>query len=44
MDEFVSISALMQSRKYKIDSKDITERFLFSVFDSSIMTQIVGVQ
>ena len=29
MNEFVSISALMQSRKYKIDSKDITERFQF---------------
>ena len=31
----------MQSRKDKINSKDITERFLFSLFDSSIMTQIV---
>ena len=29
----------MQSRKDKINSKDITERFLFSLFDSSIMTQ-----
>ena len=31
----------MQIRKDKINSKDITERFLFSLFDSSIMTQIV---
>ena len=41
VNEFVSISELMQSRKDKINSKDITERFLFSLFDSSIMTQIV---
>ena len=31
----------MQSRKDKMNSKDITERFLFSLFDSSVMTQIV---
>ena len=31
----------MQSRKDKINSKDITERFLFSLFDTSIMSQIV---
>ena len=31
----------MQSRKDKIiNSKDITERLLFSLFDSSMMTQI----
>ena len=41
MNEFVSISELMQSRKYKIISKDITERFSFILLDSSIMTQIV---
>ena len=41
MNEFVSISELMQSRKDKINSKDITERFLFSLCDSSVMTQIV---
>ena len=41
MNEFVSISELMQNRKDKINSKDITERFLFSLFDSSIMIQIV---
>ena len=41
MNEIVSISELMQSRKNKISSKDITERFLFSLFDSSVMTQIV---
>ena len=41
MNEFVSISELMQSRKDKINFKDITERFLFSLFDSSIATQIV---
>ena len=40
MNEFVSISELMQSRKDKINSKDITERFLFSLFDSSVMSQI----
>ena len=31
----------MQSRKDKVKHKDITERFLFSLFDSSMMTQIV---
>ena len=31
----------MQGRKDKINSKDITERFLFSLFDSSVMAQIV---
>ena len=41
VDEFVSISELMQGRKDKINSKDITERVLFSLFDTSIMTQIV---
>ena len=41
MNEFVSISELMQIRKDKINSQDITERFLLSLFDSSIMTQIV---
>ena len=41
MIEFVSISELMQSRKDKINSKDITERFFFSLFDSSVITQIV---
>ena len=30
----------MQSRKDKINSKDITERFLFSLFDSSVMLEI----
>ena len=41
VNEFVFISKLTQSRKDKINSKDITERFLFSLCDSSIMTQIV---
>ena len=42
MNEFTSISELMQSRKDKTNSKDIiTERLLFSLFDSSVMTQIV---
>ena len=40
MNEFVSISEIMQSRKDKINSKDITERILFSLFDSCIMTQM----
>ena len=40
MNEFVPISELMQRRKDKINSKDITERFLFSFFDSSVTTQI----
>ena len=35
VNEFVSISELTQSRKDKINCKDITERF-----DSSIMLQI----
>ena len=30
----------MQSRKDKINSNDITEGFLFSLFDTSIMSQI----
>ena len=41
VNRFVSISELLQNRKDKINSKDITERFLFSLFDSSVMTQIV---
>ena len=36
VNEFVSISELTQSRKDKINSKDITERF-----DSSVILQIV---
>ena len=36
------MSELMQSRKDKINSKNITEIFLFSLFDSSTMSQIVG--
>ena len=35
------MSELMQSRKDKVKAKHITERFLFSLFDSSMMTQIV---
>ena len=38
MNEFVS--ELTQSSKDKINSKDITDRFLFSLFDSSVMSQI----
>ena len=41
MNEFVPIFELLQNRKDKINSKDITERFLFSLLDSSIMTEIV---
>ena len=41
VNEFVSISEFVQSRKDKINSENITERFVFSLFDSSIMTQIV---
>ena len=40
MNEFVSICELTQSRKDNINSKDITGRFLFSLFDSSVMLQI----
>ena len=36
-----SISELMQSRKYRINCKDITERFLLSLFHSSIISHIV---
>ena len=42
MNEFDSISEFTQSRKDKINSKDITERFLSSLFDSSVMSQTVG--
>ena len=31
----------MESRKDKINSKDTTERFLFNLCDTSIMSQIV---
>ena len=41
VNEFVFISELLQNRKDKIISKDITETFLFSLFVYSIMTQIV---
>ena len=41
MNEFVSISELLLNRKDKINSKDITEKLIFSLFDPSIMTQIV---
>ena len=41
VNEFVSTSELMQSKKDQINSKDITERFLFSFFDSSILIQLV---
>ena len=41
MNKFVSISELMQSRKDKFKSKHITKILLFSLFFSSIMTQIV---
>ena len=40
VNEFVSISELTQSRKDKINSKDIIESFLFRLFDSSVMLQI----
>ena len=39
-NEFVSISKLTQSKKDKINTKDIKERFLFSLFDLSVMSQI----
>ena len=41
MNEFVFISELTQSRKDKTNSKDITERFLFRFFDSSVMLKRV---
>ena len=40
MNEFVSISELTQIRKDKFNPKDITERFLSSLFDTSVMLQI----
>ena len=40
MNEFVSMSEPTQRRKDKSNSKDITERFLFSLFDSTVMSQI----
>ena len=39
VNEFVSISELTQSRKDKINFKGIAERFIFSFFDSSVMSQ-----
>ena len=42
VSEFASISEFMQRKKCKINCKDITERFLSSLFDTSIMSQIVG--
>ena len=40
MNEFVSISELTQRRKDKINSKNIAERFIVSLIDSSVMLQI----
>ena len=40
MNEFASKSELTQSRKDKINSKYITRRFLFRLFDSTVMLQI----
>ena len=40
MNEFVSISEVTQSRKIKSTLNDVTGRFLFSLFDSSVMLQI----
>ena len=41
MNLFVSIFEFTQSSKDKINSKDITETFLFSLFDSSVMSLLV---
>ena len=43
MNEFVSYPKLCKADKIlqDITSKDITERFLFSLFDTSVMSQIV---
>ena len=40
-NKFVSIYELTQSREDKVSCKGMTERFLFSFFDSPIMSQIV---
>ena len=40
MNEFVSVLELMPSRKDGINSMDITEIFLFSLFDLSVMSKI----
>ena len=40
MNGFVSISELTKAEKIKPTLKDITGRFRFSVFDSSVMLQI----
>ena len=40
MNEFVSISELTQRIKDKINSKNIAERFIVSLIDSSVMLQI----
>ena len=43
LQPFVYISELTESRKVKIpvNSRDITEKFLFSLFDTTFMQQIV---
>ena len=40
VNKFVSICELMRSRKDTVNSKDITEIFLFSLFESSVMPQL----
>ena len=43
LQPFVDISELTENRKVKIPikSRDITEKFLFSLFDTTFMQQIV---
>ena len=38
---WMNLSLQMQSKRDKINSKETTERFLFNLFDSSVMSQIV---
>ena len=41
MNDFVSIPKLLQSIEDKINSKDITEKKIFNLFDTLIMSEIV---
>ena len=42
VNQFVYIFTPLQNRKDKTNFKDITERFLFSLFDTSNMSQVVN--
>ena len=41
VNEFVPMTKLIQIRNDKINSEDTTETFVFSLFDLSVMSEIV---